>query len=136
MFEQHERVEEFFKKFSELEKKDPTKAKKAFEDFSWHLERHFFTEEMVILRDYNSPDTKIYPHVSKILEEHKTMLEMMDKIKKETENKKKADIKSLLDLLVEHRNYEDEFFYPMLDLELSKEQKVVVFAKMSEYYKW
>lgn len=109
---------------------------KALQDFKWNLERHFFIEEKIILIEYNTNDEESIASLSNFIKEHEKILNMIQGIEEGLKNKKKTDILEMKAMLLKHRDFEDDVFYPMLDIELSHEKKKIILQKIREYYKW
>ncbi|MFH1209391.1 MAG: hemerythrin domain-containing protein [archaeon] len=99
---------------------------KEFDKFKWELEKHFFIEENVIFSNLNVNNRVI---ASNLIEEHKTMLKMLDSIKSSLADKKKLD--SFESLMNKHRGFEDSEFYPALDKELSAKEKKELIDKVN-----
>ncbi len=139
MLENHKRIGELFEKFKKSLNQDSKISLKIFNDFMWHLEKHFSIEEKVIFVEYHSNDDEISAAISNLPKEHEIMLKLSKKIENELIQNKKVDspdLNELSNLLLKHKDYEDEVLYPMLDLELSKAQKKLICEKINEYHKW
>ncbi len=139
MLENHKMIGELFEKFKKSLVHDPKTSLKMFDDFMWHLEKHFFIEEKIIFLDYHPHSEEISAAISNLPKEHETMLNLSKKIEEALIKNRKVDnseFNELRDTLLKHKEYEDEVLYPMLDLELSKAKKELICGKIKEYYKW
>ncbi|MFH1211173.1 MAG: hemerythrin domain-containing protein [archaeon] len=109
---------------------------KLLDNFMWHLEKHFFIEEKIVLIDYHPTDEKTSEELSETLKEHERILDMVRRMAEDLKQSKKIQIEPLYDLLLKHKEYEDEVLYPLLDLELKESQKKIIVEKINDYYKW
>jgi len=129
MIRHHAAIDLLIKLFNEEPDKKSPASEKTFEDFKWELEKHIFTEERVIFKlcgEMESPECKLAERLSN---EHKTFLDLLDKIAKDKEEK---DISGLQTLLAGHKKIEEADLYPRLDAILSQRQKEIVFEKIND----
>ncbi len=139
MLENHKLIDTLFERLKKSLDQDPKTALKLFNDFMWHLEKHFFIEEKIIFVDYSPHDEETSAAISNLPKEHETMLSLSKNIEEDLINNKKvgnSEFNEFKELLLRHKDYEDEVLYPMLDLELSKAQKELICEKINEYHKW
>ena len=105
--------------FNSFEKK---KDFSLFEKFKWEVEKHFFTEEKaVFLYSRNGSMSNIIPD---LLIQHNKILDMM---KHEI-----TDIAEFKRLLIKHKEFEEDTFYPRLDEELDEHQKKLIFERIEQ----
>lgn len=111
---------------------DSEKAPKALGDFRWQAEKHFFAEEKVNFRFvfYNQED--LYKIIRHLIEEHSQILEMINSIERQLQEKKKVELDALSDLLREHRETEEKILYPQMDELLSQYQKDLMIERINE----
>lgn len=136
MLKDHKKIGDLLETLKKGLNQDTKTVFNLFDNFTWNLQKHFFIEEKVILIDYDPSDENSSENLSKILEEHDSILKIAIKLREELIKNKKIDISELRSKLIKHRNYENETLYPMLDMELNSNQKKLVLEKIREYYKW
>ena len=102
---------------------DVLSVKKAFDNFKWEFERHLFAEEKAVFTFYNPKSVRDYGVVPGMLKDHQSLLKMLDEMEKDVTHGKRVDLTGFHELLTKHKSFEEDFFYPKLDKELSEEQK-------------
>jgi hypothetical protein len=124
MSEEHKKLdrllEEFEKNLEDVEK---------FNKFKWNMEKHFNIEEKVVFDVYSRVREEEIPAIFDLMEEHKEILRLITDIEEDIEKEKIKDISLLKEVLERHRKFEEEDFYPELDLDLDKEQKQEIIEK-------
>jgi len=106
----------------------------SFDELKWELEKHIFTEEKGIFECCDSKDKETEEMIKRIIKEHKDMLNMLNKIENKLMTKESIGVAEFLELLKEHRIFEDEYLYPRLDRELNKEQKKEIIKRINEVH--
>ncbi len=132
MLEEHKKIENFLKKFQGSLKADNETLEKQFDEFKRELESHFTLEEKAIFDIYNNLIGEEVEDIFKLMQEHGNILGMIERMKKEIENREKPNVDDLKQNLIEHADFENQTFYPKLDKELSENQKQEIITKINE----
>ncbi len=80
-------------------------------------------EEKATFELYSKMKNEEIEDIFKLMREHGEIVELIRNIEQGLINNVKPDISGLKDSLLSHANFEDEFFYPKLDEELTPEQR-------------
>jgi hemerythrin superfamily protein len=105
----------------------------AVDKFNWHLEKHIFTEEKAIFTQYSPTDvTEGYAMVPTLIKEHNVILNKMDLLRKDIMKQRPIDFYAFKELLINHKNFEEEKVYPQLDQELDEIQKQRIVDRIKE----
>lgn len=96
---------------------------KDFNEFKFELEKHFVTEEKAIFTfiDNDTPECNAY--LSDLLSDHKYIRKVVKTLESDLYAGHPQGLDGFMMVLNQHRDFEDEVFYPLLDKELSDEQK-------------
>jgi hemerythrin superfamily protein len=105
--------------------------RKSFNRFKWELEKHFFTEERAIFTFIYSEDTESNEMKSHLLKEHNTILNELNRIESDMKNDNKIDFSGCWEMLKNHREFEEENFYPKLESELDGSKKKQIMDRIS-----
>ena len=70
--------------------------------------------------------------VPKLLKDHKAIMESLVLLESELKNEGELNIEKLENLLMTHKKYEEEHFYPKLDQELDDSQKKDIIGRIEE----
>lgn len=130
----HDRLDGLFKTFQNLKRSDFSKAKEAFVDFKFGLQRHIVWEEEILFPAFeektgmhDSGPTAVmrmeHRHIGMLLEE------LHQKVKNHN-SESDAEEKALLSILSEHNMKEENVLYPAIDRLLSVEELKGVFRRM------
>ena len=122
-----------FGKCIELEKQT---LKKAYETFTWELEKHIFTEEKVIFTKYEPEDEKEgYEMIPQLMQEHNEIYKKLMEMKKSIKYSKSCDFKEFKKMMIKHKDFEENSVYPKLDQELDeKTKKRLVFKNRNKHH--
>jgi hypothetical protein len=107
----------------------------AFCRFKWHLEKHIFIEEKAIFIYHhraNDDEINIY---EKLSNEHTIILNLLDKILKDSFPKGNINYHKLKHLLFSHKKFEEKNIYPKFDKEISDFEKSKILNKIMEIIK-
>lgn len=131
MLQEHARL---IKLINELEKhlNDYEKTKENFSKFKWNLEKHFFVEEKIIFDMFINISGKETNDVFHLLEDHVKIMGIMRILEKKLRSKIKPQLEGLKKTLTNHKNFEDEDFYPNLDKRLTPNQKKRISERIKE----
>ena len=134
-FEQdHDRLDELFKTFQQLKRSDAGKAKDAFKEFKFGLQRHIVWEEDLLfsLWEKKTGMTDSGPTPA-MRNEHRQIGQQLEAIhQKVTDQNPDSDQEeqALLDLLGSHNRKEERALYPAIDQVTSAEERETVFRNM------
>lgn len=133
MLKDHLRLLSLLHAFDRIEQDDFAAKRTAFETLKWHAEKHMFTEEKVVFTSFNAEEKKedynLFLEVSK---EHTTILNEMARIHNDLQKKISADGFHLRELLINHQKYEEKVLYPLLEKELTTEEKELILGHIAE----
>jgi len=134
-FEQdHDRLDELFKTFQQLKRSDFPKAKEAFKEFKFGLQRHIVWEEDVLFPLWEkktgmseSGPTPVMRH------EHRQIGQQLEaihgKVSEQNPDSDKEE-QALLDRLGSHNRKEELRLYPAIDQVAGTEEQEAIFQSM------
>jgi hemerythrin-like domain-containing protein len=134
MVKDHCKIEQLLDELEvNVEKEYPTMIK-SFNKFEWNLEKHIFVEEKAIFTSYNPGDViEGYKMLPELTKQHNVILNKLDLMRKDIQNKRKfTDIYSFKELLIKHKNFEEQSVYPKLDQVLDEEGKKHIVERINE----
>jgi hypothetical protein len=106
---------------------------RVFQNFKWHIEKHFFVEERAIFTAYNPEHVfEGYDIFLDLSKEHTTILDRLHGIERMLMKKEKVDLSNLGELLVRHKTFEEKSIYPVLDKEIDEGEKKFIIQRISE----
>ncbi len=105
----------------------------SFNAFQWTLEKHFFVEERAIFSSYN-PDyiDDNYNFFLDLSKQHTLILEEINSLRKKLQKREPFDLNKLKKILQEHKTFEEEKVYPVLDLEISEDEKRFIIERIND----
>ena len=134
-FEQdHDRLDELFKTFQQSKRSDFPKAKEAFKEFKFGLQRHIVWEEDLLFPIWEQKTGMSDSGPTPVMRnEHRQIGQQLEAI-----HQKVADLnpdcdqeeQALLDLLGSHNRKEERALYPAIDKVTSPEERETVFRSM------
>lgn len=135
-FEQdHDRLDELFKTFQKLKRSDFAKAKEAFKEFKFGLQRHIVWEEDLLFPLWEAKTGMSDSGPTFVMRaEHRRIAEQLEAIhRKVAEQNPDSDREeeSLLSLLGSHNVKEEQVLYPAIDQVTTPEERQDVFQKMN-----
>ena len=129
MLKDHEKIVDYLNKVEESGHPDI----EAFLKFEWHLKKHIFIEEKAIFISYqpsdDSEEEKIFNKLSK---EHTVIMDLLDKISKESFQRGNINFNKLKKLLAVHKKFEENEVYPKLEEKLNEKNKREIIKKITE----
>ena len=129
MLKDHEKIVDYLNKVEESGHPDI----EAFLKFEWHLKKHIFIEEKAIFISYqpsdDSEEEKIFNKLSK---EHTVIMDLLDKISKESFPRGNINFNKLKKLLAVHKKFEENEVYPRLEEKLNEKNKQEIIEKITE----
>jgi len=106
--------------------------RESLDEFRWQLEKHVFVEERVIFEPCRVRGSDICEVIKHLVEEHDTMMKMLNNMRDDMTKKDAAGITAFQELLKEHREVEERKLYPKLDIDLDKFQKEGIIKRINE----
>lgn len=132
MLEDHKRIEKKLLELSEIITKEPDKAGQAFRDFKWAFHNHIAIEENAIFQGLTTSEVSEYGKIRDVINEHRELLEMLETIEKDIGSGKEISMDNFAARLLEHRDFEDNTLYPMLDQQLDEGHKKMILARIEK----
>jgi len=129
MLADHEKIVDYLNKVEEGGHPDI----EAFLKFEWHLKKHIFIEEKAIFIYYqytNDPEAEKISN--KLSKEHTVIMDLLDKISKESFPRGNINFNKLKKLLAVHKKFEENEVYPRLEEKLNEKNKQEIIEKITE----
>jgi len=131
MLKEHERLNKFLEQLEkEIDYYDKTKLN--FSKFKWNLEKHFFVEEKVIFSMFVSISGKETTDTFRLLSDHVKIVGMINDLEDKLKRKIRPNLSRLKEVLITHKDFENGYFYPMLDERLTLDQKKQISIRIQE----
>jgi len=131
----HDRLDELFKTFQQLKRSDFAKAKEAFKDFKFGLQRHIVWEEDLLFPLWEEKTGMSEGGPTFVMRsEHRQIGQQLEVIHdKVAEQNPDSDQEEqvLLNLLGSHNMKEERVLYPSIDQVTSEEEREAVFRNMN-----
>lgn len=132
----HDRLDELFKTFQQFKRSDFVKAKEAFRQFQFGLQRHIVWEEDLLFPLWEEKTGMTDSGPTFVMRaEHRQIGQQLEAIHdKVVEQNPESDQEeqSLLSLLGSHNMKEERVLYPALDQVTSAEERETVFRNMQD----
>ena len=129
MLADHEKIVDYLNKVEESGHPDI----EAFLKFEWHLKKHIFIEEKAIFISYHpSEDPEEKEIFNKLSKEHTVIMDLLDKISKESFPRGNTSFNKLKKLLAVHKKFEENEVYPKLEEKLNEKNKREIIEKITE----
>lgn len=131
----HDRLDELFKTFQKFKRSDFSKAKEAFKDFKFGLQRHIVWEEDLLFPLWEEKTGMSEGGPTFVMRaEHRRIGQQLeaihDKVAEQNPDSDEAE-QALLDLLGSHNMKEERVLYPAIDQVTSEEERETVFRNMN-----
>jgi regulator of cell morphogenesis and NO signaling len=132
----HDRLDQLLETYRQLKRVDFAKAKQAFREFKFGLQRHIISEETVLfplfedksgLRDHGPTVVMRAEH----REIGRRLEALHDKVRRQDVDSEREE-EELLQALAAHNQKEENVLYPAIDRLASAEEKTAAFRKMEE----
>ena len=131
----HDRLDELFKTFQKLKRSDFAKAKEAFKEFKFGLQRHIVWEEDLLFPLWEEKTGMSEAGPTFVMRaEHRQIKQQLEAIHdKVAEQNPESDQEeqALLAILSSHNMKEERVLYPAIDQVTSAEERETVFRNMS-----
>jgi regulator of cell morphogenesis and NO signaling len=130
----HDRLDELFKTFQKFKRSDFSKAKEAFKDFKFGLQRHIVWEEDLLFPLWEEKTGMSEGGPTFVMRaEHRRIGQQLeaihDKVAEQNPDSDEEE-QALLDLLGSHNMKEERVLYPAIDQVTSEEEREAVFRNM------
>ena len=130
----HDRLDELFKTFQKMKRSDFTKAKEAFKEFKFGLQRHIVWEEDVLFPLWEEKTGMSEGGPTSVMRaEHRQIGQQLEAIHGKVADQNPdsdQEEQALLDLLGSHNMKEERVLYPAIDQLTSAEERETVFQNM------
>jgi regulator of cell morphogenesis and NO signaling len=130
----HDRLDELFKAFQKLKRSDVVKAKEAFKEFKFGLQRHIVWEEDVLFPLWEEKTGMSEGGPTSVMQaEHRQIGQQLEAIHGKVADQNPdsdQEEEALLDLLGSHNMKEERVLYPAIDQVTSAEERETVFQNM------
>jgi regulator of cell morphogenesis and NO signaling len=130
----HDRLDELFKTFQKLKRSDFVKAKEAFKEFKFGLQRHIVWEEDVLFPLWEEKTGTSEGGPTFVMRaEHRQIGQQLEAIHGKVADQNldsDREEQALLDLLGTHNMKEERVLYPAIDQLTSAEERETVFRNM------
>jgi iron-sulfur cluster repair protein YtfE (RIC family) len=134
--EDHDRLDALFKSFQELKRKDFAKAKEAFVQFKFGLQRHIVWEEDLLFPLWEEKTGMSEGGPTFVMRaEHRKIGEALEAIHQKVQEQNPdsdREEQALLELLESHNMKEERILYPSIDQVTSDEERASVYRRMGE----
>ena len=130
----HDRLDELFKTFQKMKRSDFAKAKEAFKEFKFGLQRHIVWEEDVLFPLWEEKTGMSEGGPTSVMRaEHRQIGQQLEAIHGKVADQNPdsdQEEQALLDLLGSHNMKEERVLYPTIDQLTSAEERETVFQNM------
>ena len=130
----HERLDGLFKTFQTLKRKDFAKAKQAFVDFKFGLQRHIVWEEEILFPVFEQKTGVRDAGPTAVMRlEHREIGAGLEAVHQKVKGKNPESDKeetALISLLSDHNRKEEVILYPTIDRFLNPAELEEIFQKM------
>ena len=134
MMKHHYNIDKILGKFTKELKEKSILNMGTFNKFKWELEKHFFMEEKAIFQLHYSNNEKTNTITTQLKSEHDHMIAELEKIEANIKLGKSFNFTDLRKMIIDHKNYENREFYPLLDDELEDDRKELIIQRLSNTF--
>ena len=134
MMKHHYNIDKILGKFTKELKEKSKVNMSTFNKFKWELEKHFFLEEKAIFQLHYSNNKQTNKITTRLKSEHDKMIEELEKLEANIKLGKSFDFTDLRKMIIDHKNYENREFYPLLDDELENERRDLIIQRLSNAF--
>ncbi|ODT43347.1 MAG: hypothetical protein ABS70_08370 [Nitrospira sp. SCN 59-13] len=136
-FEQdHDRLDALFTTFQQQKRKDVAKAKDAFVEFKFGLQRHIVWEEDVLFPKWEENSGMAEGGPTQVMRtEHRIIGECLEAIHQKVQaNNPDSDLEEqrLVDVLKSHNMKEERILYPSIDQVITDQERAELYQAMKE----
>jgi regulator of cell morphogenesis and NO signaling len=130
----HDQLDELFKTFQKLKRSDFLKAKEAFEEFKFGLQRHIVWEEDLLFPIWEQKTGMSDSGPTPIMRnEHRQIGQQLEAIHQKVADQNPdsdQEEQALLDILGSHNRKEERALYPAIDQVAGAEEREIIFRNM------
>ena len=136
-FEQdHDRLDALFTTFQQQKRKDMAKAKEAFVEFKFGLQRHIVWEEDVLFPKWEENSGMAEGGPTQVMRtEHRIIGECLEAIHQKVQtNNPDSDLEEqrLVDVLKSHNMKEERILYPSIDQVITDQERAELYQAMKD----
>jgi len=136
-FEQdHDRLDALFTTFQQQKRKDMAKAKEAFVEFKFGLQRHIVWEEDVLFPKWEENSGMAEGGPTQVMRtEHRIIGECLEGIHQKVQaNNPDSDLEEqrLVDVLKSHNMKEERILYPSIDQVITDQERAELYQAMKD----
>ena len=136
-FEQdHDRLDALFTTFQQQKRKDPAKAREAFVEFKFGLQRHIVWEEDVLFPKWEENSGMAEGGPTQVMRtEHRIIGECLEAIHQKVQaNNPDSDLEEqrLVDVLKSHNMKEERILYPSIDQVITDQERAELYQAMKD----
>lgn len=129
----HDRLDNIFQEFKNIKNTDKNKARNLFHEFKVGLQKHIVWEEEILFPLFENKTGMYDTGPTAVMRlEHKKIKDLLERIHhsiaKHIQTNDLED--SLIEVLTEHNNKEENILYPWIDDSVSGQEKEQAFTKM------
>lgn len=133
--EDHDRLDDLFRKFQEMREKMPEKAGEFFKPFKMGLEQHILWEEQILFPLFEQRTGMIGQGPTVVMRlEHQEIKKLLSEIDSGIRSQKAettGQAQTLSDILGEHNAKEEQILYPMIDEAVSEKERQEILEKVT-----
>ena len=134
--EDHDRLDALFSTFQQQKRKDFAKAKEAFIEFKFGLQRHIVWEEDVLFPKWEENSGMAEGGPTQVMRtEHRIIADCLEAIHQKVQaNNPGSDMEEqrLVDVLKSHNMKEERILYPSIDQVISEAERAELYRAMKE----
>lgn len=136
MADDHDRLDKIFAEFRKIKNTDLSKAKRLFHDFKTGLQRHIVWEEEILFPLFEDKTSMRETGPTAVMRrEHSHIKDFLEAIHDQIANGNDTIdnlAESLIDILTDHNNKEEDVLYPWIDNSVSDPEREKALIKMKE----
>jgi hemerythrin superfamily protein len=133
MVKDHKKIVGLLNDVKKVIGQDIISTMRVFDKFEWELEKHIFTEEKAIFTSYNPTNIiEGYAMVPELIKEHNEILNNLRLMRKDIKKQRKFDFDKFVEVLMNHKTFEENSLYPKLDQELEESQKKMIIDRINQ----
>ena len=134
--EDHDRLDALFTTFQQQKRKDMAKAKEAFVEFKFGLQRHIVWEEDVLFPKWEENSGMAEGGPTQVMRtEHRIIGECLEGIHQKVQaNNPDSDLEEqrLVDVLKSHNMKEERILYPSIDQVITDQERAELYQAMKD----
>jgi iron-sulfur cluster repair protein YtfE (RIC family) len=134
--EDHDRLDGLFKSFQSLKRFDFAKAKEAFQEFKFGLQRHIVWEEDVLFPLWEEKTGMVEGGPTQVMRrEHRQIGDCLEAIHQKVQEQNPdsdREEQALLELLGNHNMKEERVLYPAIDSVTSEKERETIYRAMKD----